>query len=59
MKRSRVGPIGTGALGILLLGADAPHVFAAAGIPGVGEVAAGIGAVGSVALAFGGWASLS
>ena len=36
--------------GLLLLGADAPHVFAAAGIPGVGEVAAGIGVVGGVAL---------
>jgi len=45
-----LGPIGTGALGLLLLGADAPHVFAAAGIPGVGEVAAGIGVVGGVVL---------
>jgi hypothetical protein len=26
--------------------ADAPHAFAAAGIPGVGEVAAGIGVIG-------------
>jgi tellurite resistance protein TehA-like permease len=28
-----LGPIGTGALGLLLLGADAPHVFAAVGMP--------------------------
>lgn len=40
-----LGPIGTGALGMLLLGNDAPAVFAAHGMPGVGEVAAGIGVV--------------
>jgi C4-dicarboxylate transporter/malic acid transport protein len=45
-----LGPIGTGALGLLLLGADAPHAFAAAGIPGVGEVAAGIGVIGGAVL---------
>jgi C4-dicarboxylate transporter/malic acid transport protein len=45
-----LGPIGTGALGLLLLGADAPHAFAVAGIPGVGEVAAGIGVVGGAVL---------
>jgi C4-dicarboxylate transporter/malic acid transport protein len=45
-----LGPIGTGALGLLLLGADAPHAFAAAGIAGVGEIAAGIGVVGGTAL---------
>ena len=51
-----LGPIGTGALGLLLLGADAPHIFAAAGIPGVGEVAAGIGLVGGAILwGYGAW----
>src|SRR5260370_1862862 len=51
-----LGPIGTGALGLLLLGADAPHVFAAAGIPGVGEVAAAIGVVvGAVLSGYGLW----
>ena len=41
-----LGPIGTGALGLLLLGAAAPRAFTAAGIPGVGEVGAGIGVIG-------------
>jgi len=45
-----LGPIGTGALGLLLLGADAPQTFAAAGIPGVGDVAAGIGVIGGAIL---------
>jgi C4-dicarboxylate transporter/malic acid transport protein len=45
-----LGPIGTGALGLLLLGADAPRAFAGAGIAGVGEVAAGIGVVGGMLL---------
>lgn len=45
-----LGPIGTGALGLLLLGADAPHTFAAAGIAGVGDVAAGIGLIGGAIL---------
>jgi C4-dicarboxylate transporter/malic acid transport protein len=43
-----LGPIGTGALGLLLLGADAPLVFDAVGIPGVGEVAAGLGLIGGM-----------
>ncbi len=45
-----LGPIGTGALGLLVLGADAPHAFAAAGLPMVGLVAQGIGVVGGLAL---------
>jgi C4-dicarboxylate transporter/malic acid transport protein len=45
-----LGPIGTGALGLLLLGQDAPHVFAAAGMPGTGEIAAGIGIIGGAML---------
>jgi tellurite resistance protein TehA-like permease len=40
----------------LLLGADAPKVFTAAGMPGVGEVASGLGLIGGVILwGYGGW----
>ena len=45
-----LGPIGTGALGMLLLGADAPAIFAANGLPGIGEVAAGLGLVAGITL---------
>jgi C4-dicarboxylate transporter/malic acid transport protein len=45
-----LGPIGTGALGLLLLGADAPHVFAGVGMPMIGQVAQGIGVIGGIAL---------
>jgi C4-dicarboxylate transporter/malic acid transport protein len=41
-----LGPIGTGALGLILLGSDASHIFPAAGLPGIGEVAFGIGVIG-------------
>jgi C4-dicarboxylate transporter/malic acid transport protein len=41
-----LGPIGTGALGLVLLGGDAPQVFAAAGLGSVGDVAFGIGVIG-------------
>ena len=41
-----LGPIGTAALGLLLLGAAAPRAFTAAGIPGIGDVGAGIGVIG-------------
>jgi C4-dicarboxylate transporter/malic acid transport protein len=51
-----LGPIGTGALGLLLLGADAPRAFAAAGVTGVGEIAAGIGVIGGALLwGYGAW----
>jgi C4-dicarboxylate transporter/malic acid transport protein len=45
-----LGPIGTGALGMLLLGSDAPLIFAANGFPGVGEIAAGLGFVAGITL---------
>lgn len=45
-----LGPIGTGALGLLLLGQDAPSVFAAVGMPSIGIVAQGIGVVGGMLL---------
>lgn len=51
-----LGPIGTGALGMLLLGADAPAIFAANGLPGIGEIAAGLGLVVGITLwGFGLW----
>jgi tellurite resistance protein TehA-like permease len=43
-----LGPIGTGALGMLLLGHDAPTIFAAHGMAGIGEVAAGIGMIAGI-----------
>lgn len=45
-----LGPIGTGALGMLLLGSEAPGIFAANGLPGVGEIAAGLGLVAGITL---------
>ena len=45
-----LGPLGTGALGLLLLGQDGLSVFAAAGMPAVGEVAQGIGIIGGAVL---------
>ncbi|PWE46969.1 TDT family transporter [Pseudomonas prosekii] len=51
-----LGPIGTGALGMLLLGADAPAIFAANGMPGIGEIAEGLGLVAGITLwGFGLW----
>ena len=44
-----LGPIGTGALGMLVLGADAPAIFAAHGMASVGAVAQGIGVIGGAA----------
>lgn len=50
-----LGPIGTGALG-MLLGGDAPAIFAANGLPGVGEMANGLGLVAGITLwGFGLW----
>ena len=51
-----LGPIGTGALGLLLLGADAPRLFAAAGLPLAGDAAFGIGFLGGLVLwGYGAW----
>ncbi|WP_455827556.1 TDT family transporter [Pseudomonas graminis] len=51
-----LGPIGTGALGMLLLGGDAPAIFTANGLPGVGEIANGLGLVAGITLwGFGLW----
>jgi C4-dicarboxylate transporter/malic acid transport protein len=51
-----LGPIGTGALGMLLLGGEAPAIFAANGLPGVGKIASGLGLVAGITLwGFGLW----
>lgn len=43
-----LGPIGTGALGMLVMGGEAPAIFAAHGMAGIGEVAAGIGTIAGI-----------
>ncbi|CAG8867371.1 hypothetical protein PS627_02454 [Pseudomonas fluorescens] len=45
-----LGPIGTGALGMLLLGGDAPAIFAANGLGTLGEIANGIGIIAGIVL---------
>lgn len=51
-----LGPIGTGALGLLLLGANSPPAFVAAGLPNVGAAAAGLGLIGGTVLwGYGAW----
>jgi C4-dicarboxylate transporter/malic acid transport protein len=51
-----LGPIGTGALGLVLLGGDAPAVFAVVGLSDVGKVAVGFGIIGGTMLwGYGAW----
>jgi C4-dicarboxylate transporter/malic acid transport protein len=51
-----LGPIGMGALGLLLLGGDASQVFPFAGLSGVGAVALGLGIIGGAMLwGYGAW----
>jgi C4-dicarboxylate transporter/malic acid transport protein len=45
-----LGPIGTGALGLLVLGGDAPLIFARHGLGPIGQVVQGVGAVGGLVL---------
>jgi C4-dicarboxylate transporter/malic acid transport protein len=45
-----LGPISTGAFGLIVLGADSPLIFNANGLPGVGDIAAGLGLIGGVIL---------
>ncbi|WP_395666311.1 TDT family transporter [Methylocella sp.] len=45
-----LGPIGTGALGLLLLGGDAPAIFAANGHANIGDTALGFGVIGGIIL---------
>ena len=51
-----LGPIGTGALGLVVLGTAAPAIFAANGLASVGEVALGLGVIGGLILwGYGAW----
>ena len=51
-----LGPIGTGALGMLVLGQAAPAIFTAAGLGQYGDAARGIGLIGGLLLwAYGLW----
>lgn len=51
-----LGPLGTGALGLLVLGRDAQTVFAAAGLPDAAMAAHGLGLIGGLVLwAYGAW----
>ena len=45
-----LGPIGTGALGLLVMGAAAPAIFGAQGLAEVGAAARGIGVIGGLLL---------
>jgi C4-dicarboxylate transporter/malic acid transport protein len=45
-----LGPIGTGALGVLQLGGEAPTIFASVGLGNVGEFAFGLGLIGGTIL---------
>jgi C4-dicarboxylate transporter/malic acid transport protein len=45
-----LGPISTGAYGLIVLGADSPAIFAANGLAGVGEIASGLGLIGGIIL---------
>jgi C4-dicarboxylate transporter/malic acid transport protein len=51
-----LGPLGTGALGLLLLGHDAPAILGAVGMGDIGMVAHGIGLIGGLVLwGYGAW----
>ncbi len=45
-----LGPLGTGALGMLILGVDAPPIFASQGLADFGTIAEGIGLIGGLLL---------
>ncbi len=51
-----LGPLGTGALGLLVLGRDAPAILGAVGMADIGAVAHGIGVIGGLILwGYGAW----
>ncbi|MFT8891932.1 MAG: TDT family transporter [Acetobacter papayae] len=51
-----LGPVGTGALGMLVMGEDAPAVFAAHGLARIGVIAQGVGVMAGLVLwALGVW----
>lgn len=45
-----LGPIGTGSLGMLVMGSDAPAIFASHGLAGIGTVAQGAGTIAGIVL---------
>lgn len=45
-----LGPISTGAFGLMVLGADSPTIFAAHGLRAVGEIASGLGLIAGIVL---------
>lgn len=45
-----LGPISTGAFGLMVLGADSPAIFAAHGLGSVGEIASGLGLIAGIIL---------
>jgi C4-dicarboxylate transporter/malic acid transport protein len=45
-----LGPISTGAFGLMVLGADSPAIFAGHGLSGVGEIASGLGLIAGIIL---------
>ena len=45
-----LGPISTGAFGLIVLGSDSPAIFAAHGLSGVGEIASGLGLIAGIIL---------
>ncbi len=51
-----LGPLRTGALGLLVLGHDAPALLGAAGMGSIGQVAQGVGIIGGLVLwGYGAW----
>jgi C4-dicarboxylate transporter/malic acid transport protein len=51
-----LGPIGTGALGMMVMGADSPAIFAAHALPDLGAIAQGVGVLAGILLwGFGLW----
>ena len=45
-----LGPLGTGSLGMLVLGVDAPAIFSAQGMAGIGTIVYGIGIIAGILL---------
>ncbi|MGH8417185.1 MAG: TDT family transporter [Pseudomonas sp.] len=45
-----LGPISTGAFGLIILGADSPAIFADHGLRGAGEIASGLGLIAGIVL---------
>jgi tellurite resistance protein TehA-like permease len=51
-----LGPLGTGSLGLMVLGRDAPGILGAVGLQNIGAVAQGIGVIGGLIIwGYGAW----